>query len=73
MISETKKQVLDLFAKGRKAYKLMDFPEALRYFDQALEVDPSDGPSQVYKERCQEFIKDPPPEDWDGVYVMKTK
>lgn len=51
----------------------MDFPEALRYFEQALEVDPSDGPSQVYKERCQEFIKDPPPEDWDGVYVMKTK
>lgn len=73
MITETKKMVLRLFAEGRKRYKLMQFAEARRYFAKARELDPTDGPSRVYYERCTEYINDPPPEDWDGVYVMKTK
>ena len=51
----------------------MEFENALGLFNQALEVDPEDGPSKVYKERCEVYIEDPPPEDWDGVFVMKTK
>jgi tetratricopeptide (TPR) repeat protein len=73
MISEEKKKVLDLFSQGRKYYKLMEFEEAKNYFAQALEVDPEDGPSKVYHERCNHYIENPPPEDWDGVFVMKTK
>ena len=38
MISEEKKRVLDLFARGRKLYKLMQFEEAQKYFQQALET-----------------------------------
>jgi len=73
MISEAKRQVLDLFAQGRKNYKLMRFQEARKAFESALALDPSDGPSKVYLERCKVYIADPPPEDWDGVFVMKTK
>lgn len=73
MISEEKKRVIDLFARGRKLYKLMQFEEARKYFQQALEVDPSDGPSKVYVERCAVYIDAPPPEDWDGVFVMTSK
>ena len=39
----------------------------------SIKIDPDDGPSRIYFERCEEYIKDSPPEDWDGVYVMKTK
>ncbi|MBT3276065.1 MAG: hypothetical protein HN368_23155 [Spirochaetales bacterium] len=73
MIDANKKKTLAYFAEGRKRYKLMDFQNARKYFMAALKLDPADGPSEVYKKRCEEFIADPPPEDWDGVYVMKTK
>ncbi len=73
MISEEKKKVLDLFSQGRKQYKLMEFEKARQLFSQALEIDPEDGPSKVYYLRCKHYIENPPPEDWDGVFVMNTK
>lgn len=73
MITEEKQRVLDLFARGRKLYKLMQFEEAQKYFAQALKIDPEDGPSKVYFARCKVYIESPPPEDWDGVFVMTTK
>ena len=73
MISDAKQKVLDLFAEGRKHYKLMNFDEARGVFAKALEIDPKDGPSKVYYLRCKHYIENPPPEDWDGVFVMQTK
>jgi len=73
LITEEKQKVLDLFAEGRKQYKLMNFDAAKEYFGKALKVDPDDGPSKVYYARCKHYIDNPPPEDWDGVFVMKTK
>ena len=73
MISETKKKVLELFNEGRKNYKLMKFEAAKDLFAKALNVDPEDGPSKVYFARCKHYLQNPPPDDWDGVFVMKTK
>ena len=73
MISEQKKELLQLFAEGRKQYKLMDFAGARDLFTKALNIDPKDGPSKVYEKRCAHYIENPPPEDWDGVFVMQTK
>lgn len=73
MISEEKKQVIELFAEGRKRYKLMDFDAARKFFAKALKIDEDDGPSKVYFLRCKHYIESPPPEDWDGVFVMQTK
>jgi tetratricopeptide (TPR) repeat protein len=73
MISEKKQQVLDLYAEGRKHYKLMQFEKAKESFGKALRVDPEDGPSKVYYARCKHYLENPPPEDWDGVFVMTTK
>ncbi len=73
MISEQKRQVLELFAEGRNQYKLMEFDAALSCFEKALELEPEDGPSRVYAERCRHYVAHPPAEDWDGVFVMTTK
>ncbi len=73
MISEEKKQLLDLFKQGRKLYSMMKFQEARGVFAKALKIDPEDGPSMVYYSRCKHYIENPPPDDWDGVFVMKTK
>jgi tetratricopeptide (TPR) repeat protein len=73
MIPETKKKLLELFADGRKHYKLMRFQEARDCFAKALSLDPGDGPSKVYLARCKYYLENPPPEDWDGIFVMQTK
>jgi hypothetical protein len=73
VISDTKKQVLELYNEGRKHYKLMQFDKAKDMFAKALRVDPDDGPSKVYYARCKHYAENPPPDDWDGVFVMTTK
>lgn len=73
MITEEKWLVLDSFAEGRRFYKLMQFKKAREAFARALEADSTDGPSRVYRDRCDFYIKNPPAEDWDGVFTMTTK
>ena len=73
MISETRKQVLDLFAEGRELYKNRSFTEAMAKFADALKLDQDDGPSKVYYARCKMYLDNPPPPEWDGVFTMTTK
>jgi tetratricopeptide (TPR) repeat protein len=73
VIDEQKKSVLEWFTKGRSFYKLMKFADAQECFARALKVDPKDGPSTLYYKRCAVYIKNPPPDDWDGVFVMTSK
>ena len=73
MISETKEEVLKLFAEGRLLYEKRDFAKAKDKFSSALALDPNDGPSAVFKLRCKLYITNPPDDDWDGVFEMKTK
>ncbi len=74
MVSKSEKlRVLINFRKGFDLYMKKQFDEATKYFKICLEIDPNDGPSKTFLERCEEYLKNPPPEDWDGVYEMKTK
>jgi tetratricopeptide (TPR) repeat protein len=73
MVTETKRGVLEFYNIGRKHYKLTEFEKAKSYFVKALKLDPTDGPSKVYFVRCKHSIDNPPPEDWDGVFVMQSK
>jgi hypothetical protein len=51
----------------------MQFEQARDEFAKAREIDPADGPSNKFYERCLEYIDNPPEEDWDGVYRMTEK
>ncbi len=73
MISETKMQVLEKYNQALALYKGRNWKEAKALFKEALKVDPGDGPSKLYVERCDQYLKNPPEDDWDGVFVMKTK
>ncbi|MFN3411848.1 MAG: adenylate/guanylate cyclase domain-containing protein [Exilispira sp.] len=68
---ETEKMV-DYYQKGLEQYKNRNWNKAIDYFSKAYEIN-SDGTSSMYIERCQHFIEEPPSDDWDGVYVFKTK
>jgi adenylate cyclase len=72
-IPAARQQVLDIFARGFESYLSRDWQVAHKYFQQGLAIDRNDNPSKTYLKRCEQFIKEPPPEAWDGVFIMQTK
>ena len=64
---------LSEYKKGYEFYSLKNFHEAKNCFEKTKQLRGEDPLSDVYIERCDEYIAEPPPSDWDGVYVMKTK
>jgi adenylate cyclase len=66
-------EALDAFAYGLKAYRHARFDEAEKAFHDAQALNPGDGCTQVYLDRCKVLKAEPPGPDWDGVWVMKSK
>ena len=59
-LSPEKYQVLELYEKGLAAYEAFDFTTAQGFFEQAMEIDPDDGPSALYADRCEDYAENPP-------------
>ena len=72
-VDPQKLQVLDLFKKGLDKYRERQWEVAIGFFEQGLELDPSEGPCGIYIERCRNFMENPPPEDWDAVHNLDSK
>ena len=70
-ISNLKKDIVLTFEKAIELYLNRDFNSALKKFEELLLL--WDNPSKTYIERCKIFIKNPPEENWDWVWTMKTK
>ena len=66
-------ELLELFAKGRDAYRRRDWQAAQRWLVKVAEAWPEDGPARVFLARAREYAVEEPAPDWDGVYVMKHK
>ena len=65
--------VVDVYEAGLALYKQQEWLRAVQEFRRVLKYFPTDGPSRVYIKRCLDFLEQPPPPDWDGVYEFKTK
>jgi len=65
--------LLERYNSALIAYRNQQWEEASNKFGDLLALYPSDGPSQVFLQRCVEFLEHPPGEAWDGVHVMKSK
>ncbi len=61
---------VDDFHKGLICYYKRRFSDARALFASLPEMD---GAAKLYVERCELFHDTPPPEDWDGSFVMTTK
>jgi adenylate cyclase len=70
---EDVQKVTSLFSVGFELYHQMKWQEAIAHFESAITLNPQDGLSILYKERCEEYLNNPPPTDWDGVHTMTTK
>lgn len=67
------KDCIHYFNQGFDLYHQKNFAKAKTCFESALKARPGDPVSELYIERCDEYMQEPPPENWDGVFVMKTK
>jgi adenylate cyclase len=72
-LPKEKEQSLSHFAAGLEAYRQQFWEEARGLFKQSLALWPEDTASRTMAERCQIYQETPPPEEWDGVFEMKTK
>ncbi len=71
--SPDQRALADSFHAALAAYRKRNWDKAREAFQKILAQVPRDGPAKLYLERCQTLSKNPPPEDWDGVYTMTTK
>ena len=65
-------EVIGLFKGALGYYRKGEFDRAIKQFQEALALHPGDKLSVTYIERCH-YLKAHPPENWDGVWVMKSK
>lgn len=72
-ISRETADLLTRFAAARAHYQARHWQEAQQAFQSILEAWPADGPSRTYWKRCQEYLFDEPPLNWDGVFTMDHK
>lgn len=72
-VSPERRRRLDVFESAYRQYEQKMFQEALSQFKTLVQGEIVDPVAEVYVERCQEFIAHPPPENWDGVFVMTKK
>lgn len=76
------KELSEKFAKALELYKSQQFQEALSLFKETLDLEykrlpelkgKKTNPSEIYIERCEAYIANPPEEDWDGVWTLTAK
>jgi adenylate cyclase len=66
-------ELLAQWEAGRAAYREGRFEAALTCFRAAASLRPGDGPSRVFIARCTAFLRDGPPQDWDGIWHFDRK
>jgi adenylate cyclase len=62
-----------LYDSGLAAYRARNFAGAMICFQQLLAARASDQPARIMLERCSQFLKSPPGEDWEATNAMKAK
>lgn len=72
-LDNTMHEFLDSYNAGRDAYRNRQFPKAIALFEQAQHLRKGDRTVNMYLERTREYIKNPPPENWDGVHTLTMK
>ncbi|GAB4268209.1 MAG: hypothetical protein Kow0029_03410 [Candidatus Rifleibacteriota bacterium] len=54
-------------------YLERNWDEAIKLLKTVQKLVPGDKPTEIFIERCEHFKSEPPPENWDGRYILKTK
>ena len=66
-------EVLGHYRDGLERYRAGRFQQAMGSFGEALSLHPDDRLSQLYNDRCAAYLRQPPGDDWDGIWTLKEK
>ena len=66
-------ETVSYFKDGLGHYRRGNWQQAITAFSETLKLHPADRLAQHYIERCEHMSVNPPADDWNGVWVMKTK
>ncbi|MGB3613843.1 MAG: adenylate/guanylate cyclase domain-containing protein, partial [Elainellaceae cyanobacterium] len=73
-LTPTEQQRIDLYTAGRDYYLRRQFTKAMGKFGEILEdLDCNDKAAAAQLKRCQHWLENPPPEEWDGVWSLTEK
>ena len=81
-LTDSSRECVAIFERGLAKYYVRDWDGAIECFrlSEALEINgpgrttgAKTNPSRVYIAIAEGYRAEPPPTDWDGVYVMKEK
>lgn len=64
---------IETFAAAMTAFYNRRFPGAIALFENYLANYPKDFLGRTYVEESRRLLESPPPETWDGTYVMRSK
>jgi len=64
---------IELFHEVRRLYLKQDWEQAELQLINLQRMSPETALYGIYAERIAYFRKNPPPADWDGVFVFQTK
>ena len=71
--TEEEERSLVLYAEGLQRFKERAWADTIDLMHQAYTLDPKCQPAYLYIQRAQEFLKNPPPDSWDGVFRLLNK
>jgi len=66
------KKLVEIFHSALDCYDKRDWKTASEGFRESQSIDKT-GPSAIFLERSLDFMKTPPPDDWDGVHNLTEK
>jgi len=72
-LSEAEAEAWALHNQGMELYYRRDFRGAVERFQKVQRALPKDYAAELMMDRCLDYLKTPPPEDWNGVAVMDEK
>ncbi|NNM00279.1 MAG: adenylate/guanylate cyclase domain-containing protein, partial [Gammaproteobacteria bacterium] len=68
-----RREAAERYGKAWKLYRAQRWDEAAALFDRCAEIDSDDDAARAMAQRCRRFEKQPPGDDWDGVFDIETK
>jgi len=72
-LNQTEAAAWPVHNQGMELYYRRSFREAAEKFREVYRVLAKDAAAESLYRRCTDYLNNPPPADWDGVEVMKTK
>ena len=64
---------IEYYHEGLRLHRLKEWDAAIEMLEKAKKFKPADYPSDMYIERTRLYQMIPPPDNWDGVFVLKSK